>query len=159
MQFIELMSSCVPVCTRLLGSKVNTDVLEALEFLATAFEFQVSVPVWVGVHKETVLQRTITCLFPSSLTISFYPQLRSTVEPMNHGGKHFVHCSEVAPSSDVEMYGQYIGRGANSVSIVGRLSTLRSVHYQRFHCKVSLFTCPHFPTNLFPVRSRDQERE
>ena len=28
------------------------------------------------------------------------------------------------------MYGQ----GANSVSIVGRLSTLWSVHYQRFHC-------------------------
>ena len=41
-EFIDLMSSCVPVCTRLLGSKVNTDVLEALEFLATAFEFQVS---------------------------------------------------------------------------------------------------------------------
>ena len=42
-EFIELMSSCVPVCTRLLGSKVNTDILEALEFLATAFEFQVSI--------------------------------------------------------------------------------------------------------------------
>ena len=42
-EFIDLMSSCVPVCTRLLGSKVNTDVLEALEFLATAFEFQVSI--------------------------------------------------------------------------------------------------------------------
>ncbi|CAI8031317.1 Condensin complex subunit 1 [Geodia barretti] len=40
-EFIDLMSSCVPVCTRLLGSKVNTDVLEALEFLAAAFEFQV----------------------------------------------------------------------------------------------------------------------
>ena len=63
MEFIELMSSCVPVCTRLLGSKVNTDVLEALEFLATAFEFQVSVPVWVGVQKETVLQCTITLSF------------------------------------------------------------------------------------------------
>ena len=34
------------------------------------------------------------------------------------------------------MYGQYRGKGANSVSIVGRLSTLRSVHYQRFHCIV-----------------------
>ena len=34
------------------------------------------------------------------------------------------------------MYGQYIGRGQgmNSLSIVGRLSTLQSVHYQRFHC-------------------------
>ena len=30
------------------------------------------------------------------------------------------------------MYGQYIGRGVNSVSIVGRLSTLQNVHYQRF---------------------------
>ena len=28
-------------------------------------------------------------------------------------------------------------QGANSVSIVGRLSTLQSVHYQRFHCTKS----------------------
>ena len=39
------------------------------------------------------------------------------------------------------MYGQYIGRGGggggvNSLSIVGRLSTLQSVHYRRFHCNV-----------------------
>ena len=25
-------------------------------------------------------------------------------------------------------------QGVNSMSIVGRLSTLQSVHYQRFHC-------------------------
>ena len=25
-------------------------------------------------------------------------------------------------------------QGASSLSIVGRLSTLQSVHYQRFHC-------------------------
>ena len=35
------MSSCIHVCTRLLGSKVITDVLEALEFLVTAVEFKV----------------------------------------------------------------------------------------------------------------------
>ena len=37
-----------------------------------------------------------------------------TVEPPNNGhvwDEHFVHCSEVVPSSEVEMYGQYIGRG------------------------------------------------
>ena len=37
-----------------------------------------------------------------------------TVEPPNNGhigDKHFVHCSEVVPCSEVEMYGQYIGRG------------------------------------------------
>ena len=45
------------------------------------------------------------------------------------GGEHFVHCSVVVPSSEVEMYA---GRGANSLSIVGRLSTLQSVHYRRF---------------------------
>ena len=59
------------------------------------------------------------------------------MEPPNNGhigDEHFVHCSEVVPSSEVEMYGQYRGRGANSVSIVGRLSTLQSVHYRRFHC-------------------------
>ena len=59
------------------------------------------------------------------------------MEPPNNGqvgDERFVHCSEVVPSSEVEMYGQYIGRGVNSLSIVGRLSTLQSVHYQRFHC-------------------------
>ena len=38
----------------------------------------------------------------------------TTVEPLNNGhigDEHFIHCSEVAPSSEVEMYGHYIGRG------------------------------------------------
>ena len=37
-----------------------------------------------------------------------------TVEPPNNGhvgDEHFVHWSEVVPFSEVEMYGQYIGRG------------------------------------------------
>ena len=29
----------------------------------------------------------------------------------NIGDECFVHCSQVVPSSEVEMYGQYIGRG------------------------------------------------
>ena len=35
------------------------------------------------------------------------------MEPPNGdvGDKHFVHCSEVVPCLEVEMYGQYIGRG------------------------------------------------
>ena len=36
------------------------------------------------------------------------------MEPPNNGqigDEHFVHCLEVVPSSEVEMYGQYIGRG------------------------------------------------
>ena len=44
------------------------------------------------------------------------------------GGKQFVHCLEVVPSLEVEMYGYR--QGANSVSIVGRLSPLQSVHYR-----------------------------
>ena len=66
-----------------------------------------------------------------------------TVEPPNHGcirDKHFVHCSEVVPSSEVEIYGQH-RQGANRVSIVGRLSTLQSVHYQRFHCTCDQLFC------------------
>ena len=30
---------------------------------------------------------------------------------MEAGGEQCVHCSEVVPSSEVEMYGQYRGRG------------------------------------------------
>lgn len=35
------MAECIPIAMQLLGSKVVSDVLESLEFLATAFEFQV----------------------------------------------------------------------------------------------------------------------
>ena len=41
-------------------------------------------------------------------------QVTITVEPPNNrhvGDEHFVHCSEVVRFSEVEMYGQYIGRG------------------------------------------------
>ena len=41
-------------------------------------------------------------------------QWNPTVEPLNNGhvgDEHFVHCSEVAPSSEVEMCGKYVGRG------------------------------------------------
>ena len=56
------------------------------------------------------------------------------MEPLNPvRDECFVHCSEVVPSLKVEMYGQYIGWGSG-MSIVGRLSTIRSVHYWRFHC-------------------------
>ena len=37
-----------------------------------------------------------------------------TVEPLNngHGGdEHFVHCSDVVPSSEVEIYGQLMAGG------------------------------------------------
>ena len=38
-----------------------------------------------------------------------------------------------------------IRQGVNRVSIVGRLSTLQSVHYQRFHCISFLFSLPRLP--------------
>ena len=62
----------------------------------------------------------------------------NTVEPPNngHGGdKHFVHCLEVVPLSEVEMYGQLMEGGKQFVhcrEVV--LLSLRSVHYRRFYC-------------------------
>ena len=47
------------------------------------------------------------------------------MEPPNNGqvgDKHFIR-SEVPPSLEVEMYGQYNRHGSNSLSIVERLST------------------------------------
>ena len=61
-----------------------------------------------------------------------------TVEPLNngHGGdEHFVHCSEVVPSSEVEMYGQLMAGGKQ----FGRLSSYQSVHYRRFYCTLNKF--------------------
>ena len=59
------------------------------------------------------------------------------MEPLNNGhvgDECFVHCSEVVHSSEVEMYGPIYSRRVNSLSIVGRLSTPKSVHHRRFHC-------------------------
>ena len=60
--------------------------------------------------------------------------------------KYFIHCSEVVPSSEVEMYGQYIGRGEQCVhcrevvhssecplSEVPLFNSCRLIPYQRFH--------------------------
>ena len=44
--------------------------------------------------------------------------LLHTVEPPNNGhvgDEHFVHCSEVVPSSEVEMYGQLMAGGKQFV--------------------------------------------
>ena len=51
-----------------------------------------------------------------------YSQNVYTVEPPNNGhvgDEHFVHYSEVASYSEVEMYGQYIGRGRTVCSLKG----------------------------------------
>lgn len=39
LQFITAVQDCVPIATQLLGSKVMSDVLEALEFLCVAEQF------------------------------------------------------------------------------------------------------------------------
>ena len=56
------------------------------------------------------------------------------MEPLNNGhvgDECFVHFSEVVPSLEVRtIYRQ----GTNALSIVGMLSTLWCIHYQRFHC-------------------------
>ena len=61
-----------------------------------------------GINFGCVLTRSVTNLQREA-------EVRSnTVEPPNNGhigDEHFVHCLEVIPSSGVEMYGQYLGRG------------------------------------------------
>ena len=42
LQFINALQDCVPIATQLLGSKVASDVLEALEFLSIAEQFSLS---------------------------------------------------------------------------------------------------------------------
>ena len=62
-------------------------------------------------------------------------ELVNTVEPSNNGhagDEHFVHFSEVVFGG--KNVWTIIRQGVNSLSIVGRLSTLQSAHYQRFHC-------------------------
>ena len=63
------------------------------------------------------------------------------MEPPNNGhigDEHFVHCSEVVTSSEVEMYGQYIGRGGGGGGGGGRgqtvLSTLSECPFGKQEC-------------------------
>ena len=58
------------------------------------------------------------------------PVLCCTVE---NNSEHFVHCSVVVLFGGRNVWTVY-RQGVNCLSIVGRLSTLQSVHYQRFHC-------------------------
>ena len=53
------------------------------------------------------------------------------------------------------MYGQYYRQGVNSLSIVWRLSTLRSFHYQRFHCSYSPLIGVHEIPAVDPVSLLD----
>ena len=60
------------------------------------------------------LQRSNKHQYANTQVSIFHVVCRTTVEPPNNGhigDEHFVHCSEVVPYSEVEMYGQYIGRG------------------------------------------------
>lgn len=54
LQFINALQDCVPTATQLLGSKVASDVLEALEFLCTAEQFSLS-DAAEGLRKAMVL--------------------------------------------------------------------------------------------------------
>ena len=62
----------------------------------------------------TILMETADHTAANGLSYSILVGSYNTVEPPNNGqtgDEHFVHCSEVVPSSEVEMYGQYRGRG------------------------------------------------
>ena len=53
-------------------------------------------------------QTAHSCLHPEYRLIRGRLDNRKiTVKPPHIGDKHFVHCSEVVPTSEVEMYGQY----------------------------------------------------
>ena len=59
---------------------------------------------------RTMLRMRMSREFPSQWSARRY-----TVEPLNNGhigDDHFVHCSEVVPSSEVEMYGQLYRQAA-----------------------------------------------
>ena len=69
------------------------------------------------------------------------------MEPPNngHGGdEHFVHCSEVVPSSEVEMYGQLMAGGKQFV-----------------HCRevVLLLECPLPEVLLYINNTLEQQEE
>ena len=68
------------------------------------------VPCWLNYTLCCIVDFFTPC---GRKTISVDMCQRYTVGPPNNGhvGEHFLHCSDVVPSSEVEMFRQYIGRG------------------------------------------------
>ena len=82
MNFIQMMIKCIPVAVQLLGSKVISDVLESLEFLSVAFEFQVCGS-REGVRKALALvwsreQQVKDAVVNMYVRLYFNPQVRKT---------------------------------------------------------------------------------
>ena len=61
---------------------------------------------------------TLPTAYVLSLTKLASKNIIIVMEPLNNGhvgDEHFVHCSEVVPSSEVEMYGQLMAGGKQFV--------------------------------------------
>lgn len=77
-EFIENMLACVPVTTQLLGSKVTSDILESLEFLAVCHEFKLE-----GAHEG--LRKALALVWSSeaavkSAVVNVYVRLYLTAD-------------------------------------------------------------------------------
>ena len=82
---------------------------------------------WGKTSKQHACPPRLSVLYSSHLDARALGPI--TVEPLINGhiwDEHFVRCSEVVPSSEVEMCGQYIGRGRTACPL---WSTLQSVQY------------------------------
>ena len=79
LQFINALQDCVPIATQLLGSKVASDVLEALEFLSTAEQFSLS-GASEGMRKAMVLVWSRDEIIRKAL-INTYVKIYFTFDP------------------------------------------------------------------------------
>lgn len=79
LQFINSLQDCVPIAAQLLGSKVASDVLEALEFLCVAEQFKLN-QASVGLRRALVLVWSKDENIRKAL-ISTYVKIYFTFEP------------------------------------------------------------------------------
>ena len=81
----------------------------------TLFQSQTEQWRYVSLHQLAMYSGVPMCTrFKSTWQQLEKLQVTIIVEPPNNGhivDEHFVHCSEVIPFSEVEMYGQYLSRG------------------------------------------------
>ena len=82
LQFVDAVQDCVPTATRLLGSKVMSDVLESLEFLCVAKQFGLR-RASEGLRKAVVLVWSKDENIKKAL-ISTYIKIYFTFEPKVH---------------------------------------------------------------------------
>ena len=113
--FVDTKGKNVPIVVAVLNYVLKSQTVVGLDArLYTVSESDTAVEICVTASTGNAQRCPYVHPFQVNLATTGKTAGYNTVEPLNDGhigDEHFAHCSEVFPSSEVEMYAQYIGMG------------------------------------------------